>query len=483
MAKEKKKKVRGNLSVKECFSAALRGLRYHVVFLAILMLFYILSGTAFIFLFTYQFSDTDIAQVKECYEQGDEMVKLSPAGQTYYWSIYGLAWGSTPDVEDRQRDTIREYTGGALSTIYSSAWLEFDLQDHFAEDVGYDNLQTSYQKTAYVDFESILAVDPETGMQDTALTVDERFLDPSLCSLPQKYMDIAITDLKLDAFIMFGYKDADGNTYEISTPDDMIGKKLGDYTVCGVFSTEEDILEYREKYDVVSEKTGIISGLRYVDFGIIRTRDEDGFAEAYYEETGNEINHLWTHTKEFFIRLSGDISTDKKLLGDLSYISLDSRLYCRSMTIESKYSSSLSTGFLRWFAEPATILLVVVVICYVIVAAVLLILFRVYFSLNYKQRDAGSDMGTANWKDMRRIGRLQCLFVSVGILVLTIVGICIVGAVANSFTGISVFTYGWVQLVFSLIICVLLPMWPAGSAAKSRYPDPEDEEDVKDEGS
>lgn len=81
--------------------------------------------------------------------------------------------------------------------------------------------------------------------------------------LPEKYDEIVITQYSLRSFITYGYSDRQGNTAEISSAEDMLGKSIvtgniyydgevtlkNSYTVCGVITNLDiDIELFKSRY-------------------------------------------------------------------------------------------------------------------------------------------------------------------------------------------------------------------------------------------
>lgn len=79
---------------------------------------------------------------------------------------------------------------------------------------------------------------------DLGITPDERFIDKSLCRLPQAEGEIAITDILAQSYMYYGFVDKDEVNHEITTPDDLIGLEFSYGSnvrkIVGVYETEVD---------------------------------------------------------------------------------------------------------------------------------------------------------------------------------------------------------------------------------------------------
>lgn len=180
-----------------------------------------------------------------------------------------------------QLTAIKEYAGDTLMPVATTCLSndvttflpakEGNYYRDLSESNAYYHMTLSYESCF---LESCIEIDPVTGADDLALSPDERFVDPTLCRLPQNVTEIAISDFQADIFMEFGLKDFDGTEWEITTPDDLIGKTLvspslpvdvtGDdskkdetpqepvfesspLTIVGVYSTVQDKSEF-DKY-------------------------------------------------------------------------------------------------------------------------------------------------------------------------------------------------------------------------------------------
>lgn len=165
-----------------------------------------------------------------------------------------------------------------------------------------------YYYLLLTDLTNFVELNPQTGMQDANLRVDSRFIDKEICRLPRNESEIAITDLRADMFMEFGFKEEDGTITKISTPDDLIGKKLGQYSICGVFSTEID----REYFDL-NKKNAI--------------KDNSFMCNYFYGASDSIITYGFVYhgsltdnsIKNVLVKSNGNMSNTKKMISDLTY--------------------------------------------------------------------------------------------------------------------------------------------------------------------
>lgn len=183
-------------------------------------------------------------------------------------TVRGSYAEDTPEI-------VEEYTGVPPMRVYSPA----NMNIHISTDayVPMDSFSLGLLCAGEIPY--FAELDPDYGEGDARLTPDDRFEDASLCRLPEKEGEIAITDLQASMFMEFGYRGADGRITEISCPDDLIGKTLVRgtetgldetvYTICGVYSTEID-REDVEAFDYIYN-------------------DDDYYASYYTEGIGYSI--------------------------------------------------------------------------------------------------------------------------------------------------------------------------------------------------
>lgn len=417
-------------------------------------------SASFVFFFTCQFVDSNVPQIRKCYEDGYRMVNLESCA-TYVSHANGETTVREQSViNEEQAEIVREYGGGKIMYVSDAEYLHFFTSEYLTEnpwEYGYAKPTTRYQMSAAANPYEVVELDPETGMEDALLTPDSRFLDPSLCSLPQTFTEVAITDLTFDGFKIFGYTDDDGINYEIKTPDDIIGKKLGEYTVCGVFSTEVSLDEYRERLDVPYDAT-------YSDgIGRGKTIFFDIFVKSGWRESISGV-FLFSHLNGFMIKLSGDLNKDKQLLEDLRFPwnwNDSALVYNMDMKIVSRYYKYIDKADVLWndFVVNASRILGCVM------AVVAFLLLFTFFSVNFdargKEMEVLSALGASS-RDIAKINVTESFYVASMIFALTMIGVFVYCAAFSSWAMIEIFYVGLMQWLMGIGICYIIPMIAVG---------------------
>lgn len=109
----------------------------------------------------------------------------------------------------------------------------------------------------------------EANLDYAGFVLDPRLQNKEACHHPQSYDEIAITSFKANLYLEYGYKDNDGNVLSIHSVDDLIGKKLDDFTITAIYQTTED-MEFSRKHS-------------YLDASSIEKRQEnDIFRKGTY---------------------------------------------------------------------------------------------------------------------------------------------------------------------------------------------------------
>ena len=236
-------------------------------------------------------------------------------------------------LNEEQRSYLSEYLDGRSYGLYveNSYGSAERLINHI--NLGnYEDRRNPYDSFGK-DIEGIVEIDAENGENEFGLTADSRFADKSLCRLPRNLNEIAITDLELDLYIRYGYRTDGGEIIKITKPDDMIGRTMDGYTVCGVYSTEVDRELFKQldedyygmtRKEIDEFKSGIgvwyhldnrmntyKNGLKYSLVNKIFVAE--GFIEKFYEEF-IDYREYDENNLSIFFRLSGDYEKDYELL-------------------------------------------------------------------------------------------------------------------------------------------------------------------------
>jgi ABC-type lipoprotein export system ATPase subunit len=335
-AKESDKKRQSNLPLKRCLSISLSCLTHKKLRLVFSLLASFITLVCFGFSFAVSHSDANLPQVQKLYENGYQMAVVSPGG--YYVTSSGSdAPNTRHDCYTFSKDQIKQIqdysSGKEMPEVFGfdstsspkpnfTDSLAVSAESLFALGAGNTN---PYLTLALRSFNNLFEIDSDTGYADAKLTADSRFKDSSLCQLPQTYSQIGITDFQADLFIRFGYSSSDGKVTEVKSPDDLIGKAIGNYTISGVFSTEESKDLYsqydRQDYSMTNDidMQYQINGVHPCTFGFVKkgfsqhlinaARNYPDGAEIAYE---NYLHHV-------LLKLSGNKLADESFFKKMKY--------------------------------------------------------------------------------------------------------------------------------------------------------------------
>lgn len=184
-----------------------------------------------------------------------------------------------------------------------------------------DNSLMSYTRSTEMDpfynmatFNSDYAMEvkEDSGLFDTLLTADPRLKEETECRLPSSFTECAITDFQAEVIAQKGILDSDTNSIKnINTLDEIIGMKLGELTITGIFQTEVsleewvqyDIPNYVDEYGYDTFEFQVSSGYSPASMMILK----EGFAES-----------MSKRTQLVMVKTSGSLSKDMALKNKLS---------------------------------------------------------------------------------------------------------------------------------------------------------------------
>ena len=279
---------------------------------------------------------------------------------------------------------------------------------------------------------SMLAQIDTNSNYDNILVPDARFSDKDKCRLPEAENEIAITDLRADLFIKYGYKEIDGSIVKINGPDQLIGKELGGFTIVGVYTADNTnafLKKYEDKDSLSDREKEIFNSLR-------QTIVSFGFVCGEYFQNGQ--------TMALCIGLSGDAYTDGGFLNRLS----DGP---DKLSVMTQFSSLLST--VEFFTQFMLVPFGVAAAVFAVFSTLLLTNFLT-ISIDSKKREIGI---------LRALGATKGNIVSIclsesGLIafidfILTLIFVAIFGAVFNMMCGLSVFIISFIQVLSIFLLC------------------------------
>lgn len=271
--------------------------------------------------------------------------------------------------------------------------------------------------------------------------------------LPDNKSEIALTDFQASVFMKFGFIDVygDGVKHEIKTYEDMLGKNLGEFTVVGVYFTEESC-DYNNP---------------------LPSNDENRLPNYYINNhlaKWNDSVDLWIKTaflsKEWMddgdavlYKLSGKFSEDKGLIKDLSYYEAHQIIENRGvLTYKYNYYIGVSTPFsafedrvLSLFTSDtvfARILLPLFIMTVVIIALILLNkLFGVIFGLSHDN----SGNGVCDFCETRKQAKRYYFLIALIITLLLFVFVFMISFIAYLIVNVCSHYY-WLQINLSSIV-------------------------------
>lgn len=441
--------IRGRLPVKRAFAMGVNGLRHKVFRLILSIVLCVTTFIAFGFSVTALTTDPYSTQFDTMTANGLQLFSVKSYNTEYTKQSDGFGNVTAIPISERQKEAMRENLGNepielfAADGIYreKGGRLLYGIEPFLgADSARLEELKYSkpYYALATSGLETLVELDPSSGESDANLKVDSRFRTQSLCRLPQTDDEIALTDLQFELFKEFGYEDDDGSVMRIRTPDDLIGKKLGRFTVCGVYSTEVDasnFIKYKEmsSYDIdnnhitlnfYAAKSSVIS------FGFV--------CKGTYGDVEPD---------RYMMKYAGDTSAVKKMIKQMTY-SDSNREY--EAAIQTFYSVFLpDESFFNSVVDVALITSLVLT-----VFAVLLFMSFLSSSIEIRKKELGilRALG-ARKKDVVKICLFESLTIACINFVPSLIGVLIAVMNVNKEFLLTVFNVGFLQISALLIIC------------------------------
>ena len=459
-----RKKKRGGLAPTRVLALGASGLLVRKVRLALSVLLAVFAFAVFGFSLTAVFSDTATAELRTMKEEGLTRFAVMSA------NVLQATAGNTSvsmglPLTDRQVRVIEEYADGGTMVPAGTVWGLYKLTDHLSQralahlEAGNPyyimGIREANSRRNYAE------ADPETGCADLGLTPDARFEDPSLCRFPTNRTEIAITDLTADMFIRSGgYRvSPESETEPIETPDDLIGKTLGEFTVCGVYSTEIDLDDYRV-YDNDSLSLAGDLELETRVYGVQYSIATYSFVCEGFNEEGPD---------GYVLRLD-DVARARALLDDLRYVdaipedAVEDEFMLALLGGEMTFAVNLRSAFTplsdiaRFFRNYVLIAFVVTAAVFAVFSALLLMNFMTV-SLQARSYELGvlRALG-AGRRDIFGICVTECLAVALIDFLLAMVATGVTSAIVNSYFGFAIFVPGLVSggLLLAIVLIVSL---------------------------
>lgn len=317
-------------------------------------------------------------------------------------------------------------------------------------DIDYGNISNPYINLAMQPLMIFAETDTKFDTINTILQPDERFKNKALCRLPKNKEEIAITDLRADVFMRFGFKDNDGSVLEINSPDDLIGKKIGVFNIVGVYHTDQsrDLLtpydkeEYDTKIDNYANSILNTSTQTIISYGFV--------CENYFEE----------EPSFYILNLSGNVKQDYAFINDLSGDN--------SVKVLTPYSDLLGT--VEFFTDFMIVPFMVASALFAVFSALLLVNFLTV-SIDSKKKDIGilRALGATKFNIMT-ICFCESGFVATLDFILSIVGVLVINTLLNSYFKLIVFNVSLLSIISMFLLCfgiaILATLFPINRMLK-----------------
>ena len=310
-----------------------------------------------------------------------------------------------------------------------------------------------YIRAALSYFSGVFEINSLHGETDANLKPDARLLASTKCELPSEYDQIAITDMKADMFLRFGYRDEDKYISEINTIDELIGKSIMGLTICGIYSTETarpDYTKYQDPQERFENSLDI--ELFYGGFQILNSAFVcSGFGEYHLQSPMSNLQPPSPYRT--LVKLSNNFSYDLKLFKKLTY---DERTEFGHKYFSAKITSQYSvfTGDALTYTQGNTITALLIVGFPLLLVAYFV--SRKFFIENYRYRKKEfyilRTLG-ASRTDIIQVFLLNVLLIGVLTIIIPLAIIPIICTLLNNYFFVGFFIFGFPQILLLFLIC------------------------------
>jgi ABC-type lipoprotein export system ATPase subunit/ABC-type antimicrobial peptide transport system permease subunit len=268
--------IKATMPISAALKLGFNHMRFKKTRIAFVTMIFTLSLLVFSVSSTFLFYDKDERLISSYYDNNRSYVYL--------------------DVNERSLSTVSDETFDSHTDGYNQSFVP--LYRHLSVSF-YDHLATS---SNYIFMDTI-----NGSIEMNASLLARLNLSLIAGSLPQSDDEINITDLMFDTFKKTGYR-YDQSTFTITTPNDIIGKKLKlnnqDYTITGIINTGFNFEKYTWFYnqsDIDDELVSILfNELKTVESYSIHTVVflNQGYHERFLSHTSGSFNFN-TYPREY----------------------------------------------------------------------------------------------------------------------------------------------------------------------------------------
>ncbi len=318
----KQHKSGGRLPAKRVFLLGLKGLKHKTGRLVVTMLLSVVCFFALGFCLTFYTVNNDAVQLNTMKDRGLSLFLLKSGYKPDVWNTAPIAFS---DEQLKIIDDFGKYLNvGRIDLRYSGANDGEDSNGYrntfdYYYGYGYSgSRRDEYQYILLQEIDRVIFVNENIDISKYGYIPDSRFVDSSLCRLPQNENEIALTDFHFAAFKEFGYRKKTGDSadvkIEIKAPDDLIGLRLGKYTICGVYTSDVDIdymeahrAEYNraERYSFLESLGASVGWYSVADYAIVYKDDADMIASRSNTEVLMKLDGNVSEIQRLIKRLSG----------------------------------------------------------------------------------------------------------------------------------------------------------------------------------
>ncbi len=455
---------KNGLPLGRLLTMGLSGLKHKPFRMVVSVILAVIAFTFFCFSIVSTTTDVMTAELKTVYKNDEKTVVMMANSIASSYTKYTDGMTSrhtsecTPVLTETQIEILADTKDYTTMKIVNSWNLPHAIGSYNRGGMSREECYNPYNNLSIKGFQRVVELNPKTGEADACLQPDSRLTVE--CHLPKNFNQIAITDYWADMYMRFGFVDNDGILHTITSPDDLIGRTIdGDFTICGIYSTDED-KSWLKQYDYNEYTYGYVTndyirnwlnGEHIMSYAFIC---EGYVAEKFPEET----------TYNVLYKLSGNISKDKKLIDKISYSYYTEWLPEENLGAYTRIDYSISATFRTAYAGLADAteffrnktfltIAIIVSVCFAVFSGLLLMSF-LSVNMDERKRELGilRALGACRW-DVAKICMTESFFIACVDFLLSLLLTGIVCLVLNIKYNFWLFAIGIIPCISLTALC------------------------------
>lgn len=419
---------RGFFSFKETLKIALLNLKNKKMKLGTSLILSTLTVVLFGLAFLFQTCDVNEVRLRTQIQAGIKDALIVNTDEYYNHASYFHSYKKA-QLSESQISYIENYTEGKCAPYYSY-YSNLSLGSSFAS----STKDVPSFLSEYLSLYYYVEVDSNSGLSDLSLTRYSELQNDTICRLPEKFDEVAISDLaaevlKDEGLIQYINASSETITY-VKSVDELIGLKLRNgLTITGIYSTSDNALEFWKPYlGKTYEDLQEFKNYEYINnarngFSLSQCMlTKSGFSKSDSQKGANNID------SSYYVSLKGNYRSDFDFINSF-------KNGFRFVELQNWYSGY--TNIIETFTSYFRVISWIVITILILVSFIITLNFF-YSNIKAMEKDLGifKAMGASKIA-IALIILIQSLIVSVLEVIVAIIALLIISMVINSSVSVS----------------------------------------------